>query len=285
MIEIWRFFLIISTDSFFPLAKAPSTPGKVIRSTKSALYFCFRNSIIGSWVRPSMQLIQVTNFGIVFTFNLKNLTFTNTFIKFRPKEQIGRKIGMVDVEKIREEIVEIARGIFAKFGFKKTSMDEIAKAVRKAKSSLYYYFQSKEEVFQAVIEREANVFREKISKALEGVKDPQEKLRAYVITRMKMIKQLSNFYSALSDEYLENFKFIEKFREKYDEEESNAIAGILKEGIEKKIFKIKDIEMTTLAILIALKGFETWIFKGNVKWSESDLDNLLDILFYGIVRK
>jgi AcrR family transcriptional regulator len=164
-------------------------------------------------------------------------------------------------------------------------MDEIAKAVKKAKSSLYYYFQNKEEVFQAVIEREASVLKEKISKALEGVKDPQEKLRAYVITRMKAMKQLANFYSALSDEYLENFKFIEKFREKYDEEEFNAIAEILKEGIERKIFKIKDIEMTTLAILIALKGFETWIFKGNVKWSESDLDNLLDVLFYGIVKK
>jgi hypothetical protein len=102
---------------------------------------------------------------------------------------------------------------------------------------------------------------------------------------MKAMKQLANFYSALSDEYLENFKFIEKFREKYDEEEFNSIAEILKEGIERKIFKIKDIEMTTLAILIALKGFETWIFKGNVKWSESDLDNLLDVLFYGIVKK
>ena len=213
------------------------------------------------------------------------MTFTKAVIKFRPKEQIGRKIGMVDIEKAREEIVEIARGIFAKFGFRKTSMDEIAKAVKKAKSSLYYYFQNKEEVFQAVIEREASVLKEKISKALEGVKDPQEKLRAYVITRMKAMKQLANFYSALSDEYLENFKFIEKFREKYDEEEFNAIAEILKEGIERKIFKIKDIEMTTLAILIALKGFETWIFKGNVKWSESDLDNLLDVLFYGIVKK
>ncbi|WP_140944426.1 TetR/AcrR family transcriptional regulator [Candidatus Thermokryptus mobilis] len=192
---------------------------------------------------------------------------------------------MVDIEKAKEEIIETARGIFAKFGFRKTSMDEIAKAVRKAKSSLYYYFQSKEEVFQAVIEREANVLREKISKALAQVHDPQEKLRVYIITRMKALKQLANFYSALSDEYLENFKFIEKFRERYDEEESNAIGEILREGIEKKIFRIKDIEMTTLAILIALKGFETWIFKGNVRWSESDLDNLLDILFYGIVRK
>lgn len=41
---------------------------------------------------------------------------------------------MIDVEKTKSEIVEIAREIFAKFGFKKTTMDEIAKAIKKAKS-------------------------------------------------------------------------------------------------------------------------------------------------------
>ncbi len=192
---------------------------------------------------------------------------------------------MIDVEKTKNEIVEIAREIFARFGFKKTTMDEIAKAVKKAKSSLYYYFQSKEEVFQAVIEQEANVLRDKIEKAISQEETPQDKLRAYVITRMKALKQLANFYSALKDEYLENFKFIEKFRRKYDEEEIQTISKILSEGVEKGVFYVKDVEMTALAILIALKGFEWWIFQGNMKWSEKDIDNLLDVLFYGIVKK
>lgn len=192
---------------------------------------------------------------------------------------------MIDIERAKDEIIEIARDIFARFGFKKTTMEEIAKAAKKAKSSLYYYFQSKEEVFQAVIEREAKVLREKIEKAMTQEETPQAKLRAYIITRMKALKQLANFYSALKDEYLENYKFIEKFRKKYDEEETSAITEILKAGIEKGIFKVKDIEMTTLAILIALKGFESWVLQGNTKWSEKDIDNLLDILFYGIIKK
>lgn len=192
---------------------------------------------------------------------------------------------MIDIERTKDEIVEIARDIFARFGFRKTTMEEIAKAVKKAKSSLYYYFQSKEEVFQAVIEQEAKVLREKIKKAMDQEETPQGKLRAYIIARMKALKQLANFYSALKDEYLENYRFIEKFRKKYDEEETNAINEILKEGVENGIFKVKDIEMTTLAILIALKGFESWIFQGNTKWTEKDIDSLLDILFYGIIKK
>ncbi|HNX67284.1 MAG TPA: helix-turn-helix domain-containing protein, partial [Bacteroidales bacterium] len=55
----------------------------------------------------------------------------------------------------KAKIVEIAREIFTRFGFKKTTMEEIAVASRKGKSSIYYYFTSKEDVFKAVVEREA----------------------------------------------------------------------------------------------------------------------------------
>ena len=57
----------------------------------------------------------------------------------------------------RENILKIAREIFSKYGFKKTTLDDIANAVRKGKSSLYYYFESKEDLFQAVILKEVNI--------------------------------------------------------------------------------------------------------------------------------
>ncbi|MBW1764978.1 MAG: helix-turn-helix transcriptional regulator, partial [Deltaproteobacteria bacterium] len=44
---------------------------------------------------------------------------------------------MVKQENIREIIINVARNIFAKFGFRKTTMEEIAQAARKGKSSIY----------------------------------------------------------------------------------------------------------------------------------------------------
>ena len=41
---------------------------------------------------------------------------------------------------IRDQIVSTAAQIFSRFGFKKTTMDDIAKGMRKGKSSIYYYF-------------------------------------------------------------------------------------------------------------------------------------------------
>jgi len=55
---------------------------------------------------------------------------------------------------IREEILEEAQKLFRQFGLKKTTMEDIAKAMGKGKSTLYYYFCSKEDIFDAVILKE-----------------------------------------------------------------------------------------------------------------------------------
>ncbi|MBN1186981.1 MAG: helix-turn-helix transcriptional regulator, partial [Bacteroidales bacterium] len=52
------------------------------------------------------------------------------------------------VDSTRESILNVATRLFGRFGFHKTSMDEIAKIARKAKGSLYYHFASKEDLFR-----------------------------------------------------------------------------------------------------------------------------------------
>jgi len=51
----------------------------------------------------------------------------------------------------KERILKSAEKLFARFGFRKTTMNEIARDVRMGKSTLYYYFKSKENVLEAVI--------------------------------------------------------------------------------------------------------------------------------------
>src|SRR5665648_1234964 len=98
---------------------------------------------------------------------------------------------------VRENILKIAQEIFSKYGYKKTTLDDIANAVRKGKSSLYYYFSSKEDLFQEVIQKEADILREELSKLLQKDIDPAEKLRDYVMTKITTYRQLANFYLSL----------------------------------------------------------------------------------------
>ncbi len=57
------------------------------------------------------------------------------------------------MEKIdrRLEILEVASRLFKTFGYKKTTLDDVAKEVGLGKTALYHYFQSKEDIFRAVI--------------------------------------------------------------------------------------------------------------------------------------
>lgn len=51
----------------------------------------------------------------------------------------------------KQEIILAARGLFVKRGYDQTSVDEVLKIVGIAKGTFYYYFESKEELLDAII--------------------------------------------------------------------------------------------------------------------------------------
>jgi len=63
------------------------------------------------------------------------------------------------------------------------------------------------------------VVHDEIYKAISKVDDPIEKLKTYVVVRMRTFHATVNFYEAIKNEYLANLDFINKIREKYDKEE------------------------------------------------------------------
>ena len=193
---------------------------------------------------------------------------------------------MVDKEKFKKEIILISSEIFSKHGFKNTTMEEIARALRKGKSSIYYYFKSKEEIFEAVIDHEAQMLKNELTRAIKSTDDPEERLRRYVIVRMNSFEKLSNYYNAIFNIDFDHFDFIEKQREKYDITEVALIRYILWLGVQKGHFNLQNTGLAALAVQTALKGLERPLFweKRN-NGLENRLDAILDILFYGIVRK
>jgi AcrR family transcriptional regulator len=193
---------------------------------------------------------------------------------------------IVQNEQAKAKIVEIARGIFTHFGFRKTTMEEIAVASRKGKSSIYYYFNSKEEIFRAVVEKEAEELKSDLLKKIESIDDPIERLKVYISVRMHKLSKLTNFYTALKSDNLSHLDFIEQIRKSYDLEEIKIVSGILKYGINKGIFNVEDPDLSSIAIVTAMKGLEVPLFiskeQGNF---EARLDNIINFLFYGMVKR
>jgi len=57
----------------------------------------------------------------------------------------------MEADKIKESIKRAAQELFRKFGYHKTSVNEIAKRARIAKATIYKYFDSKEAVLHALL--------------------------------------------------------------------------------------------------------------------------------------
>jgi TetR/AcrR family transcriptional regulator of autoinduction and epiphytic fitness len=52
----------------------------------------------------------------------------------------------------RQKLLDAALTVFLRFGFRKTSMDEVARAAHISRQGLYLHFKTKEELFQATVE-------------------------------------------------------------------------------------------------------------------------------------
>lgn len=193
---------------------------------------------------------------------------------------------MVNKEEFRRKVISTAGQTFSRFGFKKTTMEEIARALKMGKSSIYYYFESKEEIFEAVVLHEANQLRNELTTSIKSVDSPVEKMRNYVFVRMKAFEKLSNYYNAIFDKNLDHFEFIERIRSRYDREELAMLRLILYHGARRKVFNVANSEYTALAIQTTLKGLEVPLFWQKKEVNIEDrLNAILDVLFNGILRK
>jgi len=183
-------------------------------------------------------------------------------------------------------IIKTAGRIFDSMGFRKTTMDHIAFGIKKRKSSIYYYFKSKEEIFQSVVLEEAKEFRRTIINAINKEQNPTAKLKAYVITRMNIIDKLGNFNKALQDKRLMHLEFVIRLKTLYDKEEIRLFKNILIEGVESGYFKIYDNDLAAIAFVTAMRGMENTFLKNNKDPFLADkIDGVIHTILYGIVKR
>ena len=182
-------------------------------------------------------------------------------------------------------IVSVAEKFFSRFGLNKTTMDEIAKAARIGKATLYHYFVSKENIFAEVIQKESQVLKNRLNEAIEVANNPKEQIRAYIITRMNYLNTLVNTYSALTDEYIEHYACVKKFRRDFNSYEIQTLASILRDGVDQKIFSTININDVAKVIGIVLRGLEIPLLTEEKSENfNDDLNLITDTMLYGICK-
>ena len=189
------------------------------------------------------------------------------------------------IEGTRDKILSVANKLFSRFGFHKTSMDEIAKIARKAKGSLYYHFSSKEDLFKEVVFIELTNLKNQLSVIVNNDKfSASEKIRSYFIKRMEVLHNASNYHETLKADFFEHFDFIDNLRNDLDEWEKENIKKIILEGIESKEFGIEsNINVVLDVYIMVLKGLEMPFFiQDKYKNYSSHFDDLIKIFTKGL---
>lgn len=189
--------------------------------------------------------------------------------------------------KVREQIVAVARKVFTRNGYKKTTMDQIAGATGMGKSSIYYYFPGKEEIFKAVVLKEAQELKKRLDQTIGTDDPPLEKLKAYILFRLNHVRTLGNFYAALSEESLGQLDFIHKIRRKFEQDELDILTGILEDGVGQGSFQLGSSRIGAMAIMTMMKGLELpFLLDERYRTNRREqLDDLVRVLLYGIVRR
>ena len=191
------------------------------------------------------------------------------------------------IEGTRDKIINVATKLFSRFGFHKTSMDEIAKISRKAKGSLYYHFSSKEDLFKEVVSEEMINLKSHLSIIVEDDKlDGQEKLKKYLITRMEVLNNASNYHETIKADFFEHFDFIDSVRTELDNWEKENLKIIVNQGIAEGNFEDNEnIDVVIDVIIMVLKGLEIPLYlQDKYDTYSPHFDGLMGILTKGLAR-
>jgi AcrR family transcriptional regulator len=190
---------------------------------------------------------------------------------------------------LRAKILAGADKLFLKYGLSKTTMEDIAREAGKGKSTLYYYFKSKEEIFDAIILSEKDDFFDVLQTAIARETTAIGKFQAFQSIRFEKIRKVVNLYSVLINEtregIAENGRMC-SWRKRYDNKESNILKSILRFGIATGEFReISDEDLDRLAFLFtsAQRGIEMdLILYDKLGEAEGLIKMLLNLVLNGI---
>jgi len=187
---------------------------------------------------------------------------------------------------IREEILNGARELFERFGFKKTTMEDIAKQIGKSKSALYYYYKTKEEIFEAFILNEIEITQANVVEVVKEEESAARKFQVLFTSLLADIKQKANKFPLFKTDLYENHFLLENIIRQRDSHIEELIKDILILGISQhEVRMMNNAEMSLWAkmVNITLRATAHKIFlEDDFNLSASQIVFIADTYFNGV---
>lgn len=170
----------------------------------------------------------------------------------------------MSISKTRQKLVDVARQLFAKNGLENTTMNDIAVVSGKGRRTLYTYFNSKEDVYYAVIEGELERLSDRMDEVASMKIKPQEKIIELIYTHLSTIKETVMRNGNLRAAFFRNIWMVEKVRKNFDEDEIELFRKVYAEGKADGEFDIDNVELVADITHYCIKGLEVPFIYGRL---------------------
>lgn len=192
---------------------------------------------------------------------------------------------MEESQDLRLKILQQAKKLFGIFGFQKLTMLDIARAVGKGRSTIYLYFKNKEDIFDAIIEMEANEYINGLQIALAQFEAASTKFRTYILYKFDFRHAKAAEYLMLAQEMIRQPEIFNRIRLITEPLERKLLTDIILYGMQNREFEnFPTWQIDTLIILInsSLNGISTDLIASQVQDLQSIREMLPDLLLKSI---
>jgi len=111
------------------------------------------------------------------------------------------KMGMIaNMNRTKRRIFEKTMELFAKKGYEATSIEEITAVVGVAKGTFYYHFETKEEIFNFLVEEGIKLFSNSVVVKTSKADTLFEKVKAIILVQIKIVMRYENFIRMIAGE-------------------------------------------------------------------------------------
>lgn len=160
--------------------------------------------------------------------------------------------------KVRRKIIDTASVLYARKGYRATSIQEISEKAGVSLPVTYRYVNSKSDIMRMIMEDVLTIFRDSLLKETKGIDDAKERLTIAVRLFIQTLDQHKDKALLI---YQKSSSLDRSSRERIMQLEMdmvNILAGIINDGIGDGVFKTLDVDLA--AYNIVMMG-HTWALK------------------------
>ena len=171
-----------------------------------------------------------------------------------PKPQKDDRLADAEEGNLRRRILDGARHLLVRGGYQNLSMRRLARAIGYSATSIYLHFESKDDLFHALIDEGMERLHARLREAAEAVAEPSAQLRALCRAFARFGLENPEYYEVM---FLLRPETMERYPpEKYRRARRNLdlVQGILRRGVEQDAFDVPDPLVAASGVWASLHG-------------------------------